>query len=127
MTTLSRKGRYALRALYATADLFVFPTRGDCLPLAVLEALASGLPVITTAVGALPEAVRDGETGAIIPVDDAAALRSAVEQLIANDTKRISMGHRARETAHSRFDAAHNYTQLVEAVVSTVHEGWSNK
>ena len=111
-----------LRALYAKADLFVFPTRGDCLPLAVLEALASGLPVITTAVGALPEAVRDGETGAIVPIDDAIGLRSAIEQLIGDDAQRVAMGFRARETARARFDAAHNYKRLVDAVVRTVED-----
>jgi glycosyltransferase involved in cell wall biosynthesis len=108
-----------LRNLYAQADLFVFPTRGDCLPLAVLEALASGLPVVTTAVGALAEAVRDGETGAIVPVDDAAALRATIERLIADGPGRVAMGTRARETAHRRFDAAKNYVQLVETVVET--------
>ncbi len=59
-----------LLRLFAEADLFVFPTRGDCLPLAVMEALASGLPVVTTTVGALPEAVTHGETGWIVPPDD---------------------------------------------------------
>jgi glycosyltransferase involved in cell wall biosynthesis len=48
-----------LRQLFAQASLFVFPTRADCLPLAVLEAAAAGLPVISTAVGAIPEAVLD--------------------------------------------------------------------
>lgn len=105
-----------LLKLYASADIFVFPTRGDCLPLAVMEALASGLPVITTNVGALSEAVHDGETGLIVPVDDVAALRAAVEHLIADGMHRINMGARARVEARARFNAATNYARLVNIV-----------
>ena len=77
-TAASRPTRSALLRLFAEADLFVFPTRGDCLPLAVMEALAAGLPVVTTDVAALPEAVTHGETGWIVPPDDPPALADAL-------------------------------------------------
>ena len=106
----------ALRQLFAEADLFVFPTRGDCLPLAVMEALASGLPVITTRVGALPEAVTHGETGWVVPPDDPAALVEALAHLAGDAVLRRHMGLRAREVALERFDAACNYRRLVDTV-----------
>ncbi|MES2460795.1 MAG: glycosyltransferase family 4 protein [Armatimonadota bacterium] len=105
-----------LRELFRQADLFVFPTRGDCLPLAVLEAMAAGLPVITTRVGALPEAVRHQETGWIVPVDDSEALAGAMMTLIQETTLRQTLGARANETARERFDAARNYQALIQVV-----------
>ncbi len=106
----------ALRALYAQADLLVFPTRGDTLGLVVLEALAAGLPIITTHVGALPEVVTDGETGLVVPPNDARALACALERLAGDPAERRDMGRRARADAHARFGAAQNYGKLVQTV-----------
>lgn len=105
-----------LQRLYAEADVFVFPTRGDCLPLAVLEALAAGLPVVTTDVGALSEAVSHEETGLIVPVDDPEALCDALDRLAENPAVRISMGDAARERASELFDARKNYKKIVESL-----------
>ncbi len=105
-----------LKALFASADIFVFPTRADCLPLAVLEAAAAGVPVITTAVGALPEAVIDGQTGRIGPVGDASALAGALRELPADSELRRFMGENARNPACVRFDAVKNYRKLVEVL-----------
>ena len=106
-----------LMALFAQADAFVFPTRGDCLPLAVLEALAAGLPVITTAVAALPEAVVDGVSGRIVPADDPAALAAAICELEGDASLRRTMGRAARAAARERFDASVNYGRLLETVL----------
>lgn len=105
-----------LLQLFAQADLFVFPTRGDCLPLAVMEALAAGLPVVTTTVGALPEAVTHGETGWIVPPDDASALGEALTALTEDMGLRARLARQARLVARERFDAAVNYQRLIETV-----------
>lgn len=105
-----------LLRLFAMADLFVFPTRGDCLPLAVMEALASGLPVVTTTVGALPEAVTHGETGWIVPPGDAPALADALTGLVSDASLRARLSRQARSVGRERFDAAKNYGRLVETV-----------
>ena len=105
-----------LRRLFAEADLFAFPTRGDCLPLAVMEALAAGLPVITTTVGALPEAVTHGETGLVVPADDAPALAEALGALATDGGLRARLGSNARQAAVTRFNAAMNYGRLVSVV-----------
>ena len=102
-----------LRTLFAEADLFVFPTRADCLPQAVLEALAARLPVITTAVGALPEVVLENETGKLVPVGDEAALAVALEHLLTDHALRLRLGHNAHQEALSRFDAAVNYPRIL--------------
>lgn len=105
-----------LRTLFAEADFFAFPTRGDCLPLAVMEALAAGLPVITTNVAALPEAVGHGETGLIVPTDDVHALTEAIGALATDGALRTRLGLAARQAALARFDAATNYRRLVDVV-----------
>ena len=110
-----------LRRLFAEADLFVFPTRGDCLPLAVMEALTAGLPVVTTRVGALPEAVAHGETGWVVPPDDAAALAEALRLLIDDPTLRRTLSQNAQAAGAARFNAAANYGRLIETVQNAAH------
>jgi len=112
-----------LLRLFGQADLFVFPTRGDCLPLAVMEALSAGLPVVTTTVGALPEAVTHGETGWIVPPDDAGALAEALAALASDPSLRGRLARQARAVGRERFDAAKNYGRLIETIrtVGTVH------
>ena len=106
----------ALIDLYRIAGAFVFPSNGDCLPLAVLEALAAGLPVITTNVAALPEAVRHLESGLILPTDDAAAWTAALGDVIADAALRKAWGATARQHAIDKFDARKNYGRLVDVI-----------
>src|SRR5215469_12570322 len=81
-----------LLSLYAECDLFALPTRADCTPLAVMEALAAGLPVVATRIGGLPDLVRDGATGKLVARDDADGLGDAIEALIEQPAHRRAMG-----------------------------------
>ncbi len=99
--------------LYAQADVFVFPTKGDCLPLAVMEAMAAGLPVITTDVGALREEVEAGVNGLMVPPGDSGAVAQAVRALLADEPKRAAMSRASRKLAETRFDACRNYTAIL--------------
>ena len=105
-----------LLKLFAEADLFVFPTRGDCLPLAVMEALTAGLPVVTTTVGALPEAVTHGETGWIVPPNDPSALADALKTLAGDAKLRARLSEQAALVGQERFSAAANYERLIQTV-----------
>jgi glycosyltransferase involved in cell wall biosynthesis len=67
-----------LIALYHQSDVFCLPTRGDCLPMVLSEAGAAELPLVSTAVAGIPEIVRDGETGLVVPLDDRGALVAAL-------------------------------------------------
>ncbi|WP_345424790.1 glycosyltransferase family 4 protein [Actinomycetospora chlora] len=82
--------------LLRRADLLVLPSSHEGLPMAVLEAMAFGVAPVVTPVGALPEVVRDGENGVLVPVGDAAALARALEALVADDDRRRALGARAR-------------------------------
>jgi glycosyltransferase involved in cell wall biosynthesis len=95
-----------LLRLFREADVFVLPTRGDCLAVVLGEAMAASLPVITTDVGAHAEAVGDGDNGFIIDVDDVTALSDRLLRLAADRTLVQRMGIRSRAIAEERFDIA---------------------
>lgn len=103
-----------LKALYARADLFVFPTLADCLPIAVMEAMAAGLPVVTTGVGALREEVEDGVNGLIVPPGDPEAIVRGVQILIDAPSRRRAMGRAGRQMAEERFNARRNYGAILQ-------------
>jgi N-acetyl-alpha-D-glucosaminyl L-malate synthase BshA len=87
----------------AQADLFLLPSEQESFGLAALEALASGVPVVATHVGGLPEVVRHGETGWLVPVGDPPALAEAVLKLLGDEPRRAAMGRAARADALARF------------------------
>lgn len=70
--------------LYADADLVLNPSTADNMPISILEALASGVPVVTTSAGGIPDLVQDGSTALIVPVGDAEAMAAAALRLLAD-------------------------------------------
>jgi glycosyltransferase involved in cell wall biosynthesis len=107
-----------LRSLYATSDLFALPTHADCYSIVCMEALASGLPVVATRVGGIPDLILEGETGHIVDVDDAEALGDRVASLVEDRARRAEMGRRGREDAAKRFESRENARRLFEFVRS---------
>jgi glycosyltransferase involved in cell wall biosynthesis len=97
--------RDALPDLYRAADLFVLPAvhdaRGnvDGLPNVILEAMASGLPVVASGISGIPLAVVDGETGSLVPERDTAALAAARAALLADPQRRRALGRAGRHRA----------------------------
>jgi len=87
----------------------------------VLEAMASGLPVVATRVGGVPEVVRDGQTGYMADPQDEASLVELVHRLVENDHSRTAMGGRARayvEECHSSRRLADILDQFYGAVLA---------
>ncbi len=84
-------------------DLFVLPSLGEGISNTVLEAMASGLPVVATRVGGNPELVEEGRTGALVPVRDPDALADSMLAFLADDALRALCGVAARESVSRRF------------------------
>jgi glycosyltransferase involved in cell wall biosynthesis len=85
-------------------DVFVLSSRSEGLPLVVPEAMAAGLPVVSTAVGGIPGVVEEGVTGLLCPVEED-ALRHRLATLAGDRDRARAMGARAREIALSRYSA----------------------
>lgn len=103
---------------FAAADLFVLPTFADCLAVVLMEATAAGLPVITTDVGALREAVIPDQSGLIVPAGDGHGLSTAIEHLVESPSLRGRMGRAARDLARRKFDAQANNRALLDLIRS---------
>ena len=86
----------------SVADVFVLPSRNEGLPIAVLEALRAGVPVVATALAEIAEAVDDGRTGCLVPPDDAAALAEALRRTVAPGA-RAAFGDAGREVFATRY------------------------
>ncbi len=95
--------RSDIAALLSTFDVFVLPTLEDTLPLAILEAMASGLPVVATTVGGIPECVVDGQTGRLVRPGDAKQLAEAITQLLLSPSLRQQWGAAGRDRVREVF------------------------
>lgn len=85
----------------AGADLFVLPSRFDSFPVVLLEAMASGLPIVASDVGAVGEVVEDGVTGYTVPAGDPARLAEALQRLLGDPERRRRFGTAGRERVPS--------------------------
>jgi glycosyltransferase involved in cell wall biosynthesis len=112
-----------LIAEYEQADIFCLPTLGDCLPMVLAEAAATGLPLVATDVGAIAEIVQTGVTGELVRANDATALEAALRRLASDTELRARYGHAARRMAETRHDARANATRIVEIIRRAVEVG----
>jgi glycosyltransferase involved in cell wall biosynthesis len=93
---LGRLDPDAMQAVFDAGDLLALPSRHEGMPYVILEAMAAGMPVVSTGVYGIPEAVVDGETGVLVSPGDIAALRDALARLIGDAALRQRMGRAAR-------------------------------
>ncbi len=93
----------AVIQLLSHATVFACPSLYEPLGIVNLEAMACGTAVVGSAVGGIPEVVSDGETGLLVPPDDAAALAAALNALVGDPGRAAAMGHAGRERAVAEF------------------------
>lgn len=89
-------GSPALRSLYESSHVFVLPSRSEGLPMALLEAMAFGLPVVATRVGGIPDVIEDGESGLLIQPAETGELTDALRRLTSDARLRERLGKQAR-------------------------------
>jgi glycosyltransferase involved in cell wall biosynthesis len=106
--------RSDVRNLLARSDIFVLATLSEGMPLALLEAMAEGLPAVASRVGGMPEIVQDGENGLLVPPGDATELARALHRLMADADLRMRLGYAARRTIADHYDLERFRSQHIE-------------
>lgn len=112
--------RDQLAVRYQEANLFLFPSRHEGMPNAMLEAMASGLPTVATRVAGSEELVQDGVTGKLVRSEDVPALKESLRQLISDPELRKRMGLAARqrvERDYSWESAAEEYLKILQRTI----------
>jgi len=112
--------RDVARLLHAS-DVVVLPSSTEALPMALLEAMAAGTPVIASAVGSIPELVRDGETGFLIPAADGASLADRIRVILDDSERAARMRSHARDWVVGRYSidaTAARYQELFDEVMA---------
>jgi glycosyltransferase involved in cell wall biosynthesis len=110
-------------AVYASLDVMVSASRQEGLPIAILEGMASGRPLVATAVGEVPKVVRDGRTGVVVPAGDAVALAAGIVELLRDPEKRARFGAAARQVVEEEYSAVRmtaEYLQVYEESIAAV-------
>jgi glycosyltransferase involved in cell wall biosynthesis len=102
-----------LKDLYHTCDIFALPTFGDTFAIVLSEAGASGMAIISTNMAAIPEFVRDGETGLTVSAGDAVSLTQALRDLATNPALRMTLGEGAMAHVSRHYDAPTNTNRLL--------------
>ena len=114
-------GRVEPREWLARADVFVHTSRWEGFGMVLLEAMLASLPVVATAVSAVPEIVVDRETGLLVPAGDAAAVANALAQLLADPALRQRYGAEGRRRALSQFSVTKMTERTIAVYESAVH------
>ena len=107
--------------ILAAIDTFALPSLSEGLPLVLPEAMASCLPIVSTAVGGIPKVVDDGETGYLVPAGDEEAMRKRLAELAADHQLASELGQAGRERALAEYSAermTREYLELYERALS---------
>ena len=102
---------------FAQASVYCLPSYNEGLPMSILEAMGAGLPVVSTPIAGIPEAVRDGETGSLAQPGDIPGLTHALIELLGNPQMREAYGKAGRKRAETHFE--------VNGIVQQVRDLWA--
>jgi glycosyltransferase involved in cell wall biosynthesis len=120
--------RLDIPQVLAALDVFVSPSLQETFGLAVLEAMAAGLPVVAVAVGGLPELVCNGETGFLVPLGDNEAMLRAIIMLIRDEPRRRRLGETGQRRAREHFSPEIQMPRIEAAFARTIRSRrWRSK
>lgn len=120
---LGRRPPEQMPPAYADADIFCLPSWWEAMPLSILEAMASSLPVVATDVGDVPREVVQNETGLVVPMKSPQQLADALESLVTNAERRQAMGAAGRTRVEELFSSAATTRQIGELYAEVLREG----
>jgi len=109
---LGAVGQDCLFELYRRADLFCLPSFAEGLPIVLMEAMATGLPVVSTSVAGIPELVRHGQSGLLVPPGRAAELAAALVELAERPERRHELGVAGRAAVEDAYQLSLNVAEL---------------
>ena len=101
-------------ALFERAAVYCLPSKNEGMPMSVLEAMARGIPSIATSVGGIPQVIRDGVNGYLMPVDDESKLSGLLCTLMGSKDLRLSIGRAGRSTISGKFNVERNVDAIVQ-------------
>lgn len=110
-----------LSLAYSAADVFVIPSTQEAFGQTALESMACGTPVVGFSVGGIPDFIRNGVSGLVVPPGNVEALADAIDHLLGNEAVRVEMSANARQVAEKNYTLevqARRYTDLYEQLVS---------
>jgi len=106
----------------AGADVFVLPSLSEGLPLALLEAMLSGCPVVASDVGEVRNVLADGDAGVLVPAGDAPALATALDKLLAAPTCARELATRASRRASLEYHISRMVARYADVYESLLHQ-----
>ena len=115
----------AKESLLRSAAIYVLPSHFEGLPMGVLEAMARGIAVVASSVGGVPDAVRDGRDGLLVPIDNVERLAAALDRLLSDPSLAKQLG----ASAHERAAHAFSSERIVENLSALYRDvlGWDDK
>jgi glycosyltransferase involved in cell wall biosynthesis len=122
VTSAGKIARDQMYRFYSAGDIFVFPGIRESLGMVFLEAQSCGIPVVAFRNGGIPEVVRDGETGLLVPMFDSDRFAGAIEKLLTDTALRRQMGESARTYVREHHDLDNNYEKVEETLETVVGE-----
>jgi glycosyltransferase involved in cell wall biosynthesis len=109
-------------AAYCQAsDIYIHAAREEAWGRSITEALACGTPVVATAVGGIPEQIKEGETGFLVPKGDADAMANRIVRLAEDDDLRLQLGRKAVEDVKNRFDLERQADDYLNWYTEIIH------
>jgi len=112
ITFLGAVGQDDIHTLYSTASIFCLPSFAEGIPIVLMEAMAMGVPVVSSRITGIPELIDDGRTGLLVAPGRADEVTDALERLLDDPSLRRELGSRARELVIKEFNAASSAKQL---------------
>jgi glycosyltransferase involved in cell wall biosynthesis len=115
-----------VHAVYAAADVVALTSTNEGSPVSLIEAMAAGRPVVSTAVGGVPDVVSHGQTGLLAPPGDAVALAAAIDELLDDPERQRTLGNAAQLAVYPRYDVSRlvvDISALYESLLGPVQRG----